>query len=467
MAGRQSEDNWSLGDLADLERLLAEKDAARGAKRIYRERIADQLEQVSDEGERRRRGLLLWLQEKRGDQELVGERLESGLRFAGLAVAVVMFLSGVGVVRGLLVEMPGGGGRGYNVWLLLGVMLGLQWLLLLGGLVGTLVWRRHGGLSIGAELISLLGRKIAGSRAGDVWRQLLKTRAKGYGSVLGWRLGSLSQMGAEWFNIGLLIGFLGCLLFLKVGYYWESTLDLDARSLEGVTQALSLPWFFYPRAIPEKTDVMAIAIDAPEALRASASAIWTGFFLLAILVWGLLPRVIFYVFCKWKEKRALTALDFQESRHRSLWREMARIERAVVKTGQEDGVVLLDVGGTGLKVASIRPFLLQKMRVNPEGLHQTGVLDAEKERQAIEAMQKAALGVVLVVEGWNLSKPEMKANYEKVRRAVGESKPIRFLVVGSVRNGGVNEVGDVEFGEWEAFVDSLRDPAVEVVRWEG
>ena len=145
---------------------------------------------------------------------------------------------------------------------------------------------------------------------------------------------------------------------------------------------------------------------------------------------------------------------------------MAKVERTVVKTSQADGVVLLDIGGTGFPLEVVRPFLLQQLRVNPEAVYQTGVLDASKEETALAAMKEAEMGVVMAVEGWSLSGPQMMQNYQKVRGVIGEKKPIRFLVLGTVKGGGVTEVKEEEMAEWVKFVDGLRDPAVEVVRWE-
>lgn len=465
---------WTLGDLADFEALLANGDAEKGARRIYREEVSPHLDRKLAEGERRRRGLRLWLDCKRGDDSLLGARLETGLRLAGFVVAVAMGLLGIGVVRGLLHEIPGTEQRGFNLWLFLGVTLGIQWLILLVSGATWLLWRRKGNLSLPQELIGLLGRKFAGGGASrEVWNRLLKMQGRGYGSVLGWRLGRLTQLGGEWLNFGMLLGFLGCLWFLKVGIYWESTLsELSGSRLTDLSNGLSIPWrFFQPAWVPGEAGVNAAQLGS-EALESQdfvvvMSQLWMPFLVMALLVWGLLPRVILFLLCRAGERRALQKLDFQESRHRSLWREMAKVDRAVVKTSQADGVVLLDVGGAGVQLESVRPFLLQNLRVNPEAVHQTGVLDASKEATALAAMKEAALGVVMVVEGWSLSGPQMKRNYETVRGAIGIEKPIRFLVVGTVKGDSVSEVNEEEFAEWTKFVDSLRDPAVEVVRWEG
>ena len=475
MARIPKEEKWSLTDLADLEALLVEEGAERGSRRIYREKVAKKLPRDLEEVERRRRGLRLWLAEKRGDDPMVGQRLETGLRLAGLLVKVLALLAGIGIARGLLLDLSFGG-RGYNVWLFLGVTLGLQWLLLIGGAVAWLLFRRKGRLSWSQEVLSALGRKFAGSKVGGVWNRLLAMRSEGYGSVLGWRLASLTQLGAVWLNFGVIIGFIVCLWFLKVNFYWESTLEsMSKEQLVRVTDRLALPWVWageqwrpgHYGVDRAALSVVENALQAPDANpRDPVSLVWMRFIVLSLLVWGILPRFLLHSYCAFRERKALAGLDFQEGRHRNLWREMAKVERAVVKTNQADGVVLLDVGGTGLKVETLRPFLLQQLRVNPESVYQTGVLDASKEEAAFAVMKEAELGVVMAVEGWSLSTPQMTENYQKVRAVIGERKPIRFLVLGTVKGEQVGEVNESELAEWVKFVDGLRDPAVEVVKWE-
>ena len=473
MARIPKEERWTLADLADFESLLAGDQATQGARRIYRDSISKVLPRGLDELARRRRGLRLWLEQKRGENDLAGRRLETGLNLASLVVKVLAFLAGVGIVRGLLLTLPEGDGRGFNIWLFLGVTLGLQWLFLIGGGVSWLFFRFRGRMPWSQELLGLLGRKLAGSKASVAWNHLHKVRGDGYGSVLGWRLGAISQLGSIWLGLGMVICFLGCLWFFKIHFYWESTLEsLSMSQLHQITDALALPWSWLgeqwgPGDYGVRQAELEVVRGQESDLSGLVSQVWMRFFVLALLVWGILPRFILYYYCVGREKRALKALDFQEARHRSLWREMAKVERTVVKTSQADGVVLLDVGGAGLKVEAVRPFLLQQLRVNPESVYQTGVLDKAKEEAAFEAMKRAALGVVLAAEGWSLSGPQMTENYQKVRAVIGEKKPIRFLILGTVKGDSVTEVNETELAEWVKFVDGLRDPAVEVVKWEG
>lgn len=479
MAEEQAVMKWSLGDLADFESLLASKDAEQGAKRIYREHVAPGLPSSLSEGERRRQGLRLWLEAKRGDDSPAGQRLESGLRLSGIVIGVVGLLLGFGIVRGLLMPLPVGEGRGYNIWLFLAVTLGIQWLFLLGGGLSWVFFRKKNRLTLSQELMGLLGRKLAGSRVSGIWSRLLKMRGDGYGSILGWRLAALSQSGAAWLNFGLILGLLAMLFVFSLSFYWESTLEsFSEQQLVRVSDGLSLPWAWAGEGWRPgesgvaRTSLLALAegeSGAEDPAQQGAEAVnqvWMRFLVLAVLVWGLLPRLFLKAYCETREKRSLASLDFQEARHRNLWREMVKTERTVVKTGQADGVVVLDVGGAGFTLPAIRPFLLQALRANPESLYEVAVLDSGKEAVAAEAMKAAEMGVVLVVEGWSLSGPQMTRVHKRVREHVGEDRPIRFVVVGTVKGGEISEVNESEMAEWTKFVDSLRDPATEAFRWE-
>ena len=160
------------------------------------------------------------------------------------------------------------------------------------------------------------------------------------------------------------------------------------------------------------------------------------------------------------ERRALADLDFQEARHRALWREVSKVSRGEVKKGAADGAVLLEVGGFEPTTEAVRPFLLQELRVNPEGRFSLGTLDEAKEKEALAAARAAAMGVVFLVEGWSLSPKQMTKHHERVREALGGrdgAKMIRYVVAGN----------EEEFAQWVSFVDGLRDELAECFRYAG
>ena len=180
-------------------------------------------------------------------------------------------------------------------------------------------------------------------------------------------------------------------------------------------------------------------------------------------MWGLLPRVLLWAMAVMKERKTLAGLEFQDIEHRRLWREISRVERAVTMEGMNDGVVLLDVGGLGISLAELRPFLLQKLRVNPESEFSVGVLDATEEREAWRAIEGAPCGVVLLVEGWDLSPKRMTSLIGRIRAEAGPKTILRVLIMGDGLEAPLAE----DFASWQEFIDGLRDPQVECVAFEG
>ena len=268
------------------------------------------------------------------------------------------------------------------------------------------------------------------------------------------------QLGGVGFNLGLIAGLFGVLWFTEIRFFWESSLSqFGGESLGKVTRFLAAAWGgegLTDGQIAGLRDVSGETGDAN----------WNAFFrfiFFALMVWGLLPRVLLWLLAVWKERRTLAGLEFQDPEHRKLWREISRVERAVTMEGMKDGVVLLDVGGLGVDVEAIRPFLLQKLRVNPEKSFSVGILNASEEREAWEAMRAAPCGVILLVEGWSLSPKQMTALVERIRREAGEETVLRVLVMGD----GVSPPEEGDFAGWQEFIDGLRDARLECIAFEG
>ena len=187
---------------------------------------------------------------------------------------------------------------------------------------------------------------------------------------------------------------------------------------------------------------------------------------MATLVWGLLPRLVLWWVAWNAGRRALARLDFQARGHRALWRELTGTGRVETDDKPLDGVLVLDVGGSGLTADGLRPFLLRRLRVHPAAWHSVAVLDPGAEAEASRALAKAPAGVVLLAEGWALSPARMSALHAKIRASAGPATPVKFLVAnaGAEQHAGAAQPG--ERREWERFVDSLRDPEAEVFFFE-
>jgi hypothetical protein len=256
-------------------------------------------------------------------------------------------------------------------------------------------------------------------------------------------------------------------LLRHVGFFWETTTDAAMRhSLEKLVGFLSVPWSFWLPGFTPDADIIARSRWIPGSPLAPGPAEWWRFLLMVTLVWGLLPRLMLWFLAWIGGRKALAGLDFQSRAHRVLWRDLTGSERAETNDSPMDGVLVLDVGGSGLGLESLRSFLLRRLRVHPVAWHPVAVMDPGAEAEAAAALKKAPAGVVLLAEGWSLSPARMSALHARIRAEAGARVPLRFLVANA--SAGKQPVPPTaeESREWERFVDSLRDPEAEVCFFE-
>jgi len=405
----------------------------------------------------RRMGLRVWLDGVRSSSE--GRKFMSALGMVGAAAVVVMFLVGVSATLGLVDRAR----MGIHVMLFLVILLGGQWLVLTLAAVAWLMRRRAAdGFSVVQSWMGKLVRRLAGERDAPWWHRLMDDGGPARQAVL-WRLARLVQAAGVGFNAGILCGLAGLVLVKNIGFFWETTTEFAMRSLlERLTIALSLPWSaWWPGAVPDAAVIEASRWLPGRILPAGPTA-WWQFLLMATLVWGLIPRLTLWWVAWQAGRRALGQLDFQARAHRVLWRDLTGISRVETDDKPLDGVLVLDVGGSGLATDTLRQFLLRRMRVNPTVWHSVAVLAPGAEEDASRGLAKAPAGVVLLAEGWALSPARMRALQAKVRTHAGPNIPIKFLIANSGPDHTPLAPCAVECREWERFVDSLRDPAAEV-----
>ncbi len=443
---------WSLKELVDFELAVQQSPTVdrEVGRRIRAELSGSDLSDFS----KRRWGFKEWLSTKK---EGSGARVVTATRLGASFLFLGTFLFGVGVIRGLVTEVEGK--SALNIWVMLAGTLGVQWLILIGSGLSFLLLRYWiGGLSWLKEILFSLLKRFVGKVSPETWKSLIQGKGR-QPSALAWRLTRMLQVGGVGFNLGLLVGLFGLLWFTEVRFYWESSLSqFGGESLGRLTRILAGAWG--GEGLSEG-NIAGLKDTSGETGDLDWNA-FSKFIFLALAVWGLLPRVLLWGMAVWKERGVLKQLEFQDLDHRKLWRELIRVERVVSMEGMKDGVVLLDVGGLKVDEAELRPFLLQKLRVNPEKSFSVGVLDAEEEREAWEAMKVAPCGVVMLVEAWSLSPKEVRILLERIRREAGEETVLRVLVLGD----GLVTPDEADFKNWQEFIDGLRDPRLECVAYK-
>lgn len=444
---------WTLEDVVDFEAGIASSPVTPPELRAAMLAATEGL----DGAEARRRGWMVWLRGMPSARN--GARVRSALATVASLLSALLFLSGIGAVMGVVDSAK----AGVHVTLFLAVILGGQWLLLALGAAAWLLRRRGAdGLSAVQSMIGRWTRRMAGA-SGDAWWDHLITEGGPAREALLWRIARIAQSAGAAFNLGVLIGLGGLVLVRHVGFFWETTTELAMHSLlEQTCRFLSIPWAsWWPAAVPD-AEVIGASRWLPDRALPPGPAEWWRFLLAATFVWGLLPRLALRAMAAQAERSALSRLDFQSRSHRALWRELTAAGRTQADDMPLDGVLVLDVGGSGILPDSLRPFLLQRMRVNPVSWHPVAVLDPGQETQASLALSQAPAGVVLLAEGWSLSPARMSSLHSRIRQSAGPLVPVKFLVANTDPQGSPLPPSPAETHEWERYVDSLRDPHAEI-----
>jgi hypothetical protein len=446
---------WTLESLVDFEQLSSS--AGPVSQRVKLAVAAATAGQPAAAA--RRVGLRIWLDEVGG--ATAGKKWTAALALVSGGLCLVMLLAGISAVLGLLDRDRGG----IHVTLFLLILIGGQWLVLGSGLVAWWLRGRTGeGFSAVQALAGKLARRVAGGDDDAWWGRLMESGRTARAAVL-WRLAGMAQAAGIAFNLGILGGLAGLVLVRHVGFFWETTTDLAMHAvLEQVVRFLSAPWaVWWPGAVPSAGVIESSRwMPGRGAGLGPGPAEWWLFLLAATSVWGLLPRVVLFLLSHDAGRRALANLDFQGRHHRALWREISGVDRVELDDKPLDGVLVLDVGGSGMSEQGLRPFMLQKLRVHPAAWKAVAVLDPGAEDEAMQALAAAPAGVVLLGEGWSLSPARMLAIHQKVRSSAGPEVPVKFLVANATAAGQPTAVTADERVEWLRFVDGLRDPAAEV-----
>jgi len=450
---------WSLENLVDFEQALASSTATPAAAKAAVVAASHGFHGAAA----RRAGLRVWLAEMKSSS--AGRKFSVALSVVGAGLSLVTFLAGISAAVGMLDRGRGG----INVTLFLAILIGGQWLMLILAAFAWLARRRAAEGFSGVQAIAgRLARRLAGHPDDAWWHRLMDGGGAPRAAVL-WRLAQMAQAAGVWFNLGILCGLAGLVLVRHVGFFWETTTEFAMRSmLINTVKFLSAPWSaWWPDAVP-----IAPVIDASRWLPGRGGELtpgpsaWWEFLLAATLFWGLLPRAILWTLAWQAGRHALDELDFQGRSHRALWRELSGTERVESDELPLDGVLVLDVGGSGLTEQALRPFLLRRLRVHPAAWQPVAVLDTGAEEDAARELAKAPAGIVLLAEGWSLSPARMIALHSKVRASAGLETPVKFLVANVGADHQPASPTAEERLEWARFVDSLRDPAAEVFFFE-
>jgi len=429
---------WTLQELIDFE-VQASENATSSSELLEEIRALE-----GDPLMRKRNGLLLWTRHgKSYDEASIGKKFLASLAMITLGFALVSLLSSAAAAWGSKAQ----DGRGFHVLVFLCIALFLPWLIFLCGIL-VMTFRRH--LTPLSFLGSwMIGRVTKSLRMSDALRNSLLD----HGKILGWRISQQLQWVAICYHLGAALGLLALVFFRDVAFVWESTTpDAMQRFLETLVRVLSAPWaHVLPQAVP---DVAQSRWQAGTVPSPSSNHAWWHFLLLALMIWGVLPRLMLMFFSRHKESSLLEKMAFAAPHHRKLWRAIDGVRREDVSTAPADGALVIDVGGIAPNHEKLRPFLLQHLRVNPIAWHRTDVLDLQQTQTLQDAIRQAPAGIVLLVEAAALAPRLMITLLGKIRNLHNDNRVIILCLA--------DETQQQEREQWSDFADGLVDQHLEL-----
>jgi hypothetical protein len=323
-----------------------------------------------------------WLLAERDGQVQALQHWLQGARLAGLLLVLAAVIGG----STLAVAALGDGQRPVNVFWALGSLLGLHLLLLLGWALGLLL-SRDGAGALGRLWLWLSEKLARDAQAAQLAPALLLVLQR---QRLGrWGLGVLVHGFWLLTLLTALLTLLGLLTTRRYGFIWESTL-LGADAFVAITNALSV----LPRALgfgaPTVEMIHASTSDLynSELVRQS----WAVWLVAAVLIYGVLPRLLLLLLCLWRWRRgcATLALDIHLPGY-SLLRE--RLQPSSERLGVCDAAPEQRYQPqAGSHTQSSQGALLVAIELDPQrswppalpkGIGDAGVIDSREQRKQL------------------------------------------------------------------------------------
>ena len=489
-----------LDDLIDLEVRIAEDAAADDAALKARDqRIAQTLSVGADD-----RPALIggWLAALRARAPTPGVRIARAVRLgrAGLVLAGLSIGWGTGAWL-----MAYDGRTPVNVIHALAVLVGLQiaLLLLLGtGLLLRRLTRRpllFADLEVAARALiqladRLLMRGDAAFRAHDpdrraAWKagwHRLRARRSLYREVERWHaLGALQGFGVA-FNLAALGAIVTAVGTSDLAFAWATTLDVDPAAFAGLIRALAAPWaWLWPEAAPDVSLIEATRYSRLEAAYVAATdgrapdgaavGAWWRFVVMATAVYGLLPRLLLWLGCQRRARRALGSLPLDTPDVDRIVRRLTA-QRVVTRAPAPERVEHPPARALEPQYAPPTPkdpwtlvawrdFPVDRARLRAlvsdtydgELVEILEVSDFRAEKAALEALAHDESRVLVLVETFESPDKAVRRFLRGVREAVGPRRPLVVALVDEA-GGDARAVDGETLALWQQHLASNEDP---------
>lgn len=376
-----------------------------------------------------------------------------------------------------------------NIFWLLGVVLGIQTILLLlwillaipgGGLL-----RRFSGGSLMISAIGTIARTFtptgAKNRIGR--RRNIEAAAAAVmhvdfgGARTRWALSSITHLGWTVFNLGLLIAMLVILSVQRFDFGWETTIGNDAAFKE-VGRVVSIAPAALGFTVPSEETFASARIESttkaqpetPPSAEIDRKA-FSGLLVGSVVVYGLAPRFILFVFCFAMWKRAIRrwrpdtgSAGFAPLRR---WSDPSAVEVEIVLERSLSAEADREVTGTTLRRTSGSAILGLELEPPSCGwpppcgatIVDLGVLSSREDRNAcirrIEVAETAPARMVVVVNLMTTPDNGMSRIVERLH-AASDGALLKMVLTGGERFRRRVDAGGLaqRITDWRAIVDA-------------
>jgi len=427
-----------------------------------------------------------WTHLSHDSERMLGVRLQRARRLVVVAMLALGVVAGTGVAGA---AFHYDGSRPINVVTLLATLVVAQTALLALSLL-LLPSRPGFGLRAVQELLeSINPGALAASmfrRIGGVPRDVAElfgwhpARADASGRFAKWQILAWAQTAALGFNVAAIVTAFSLIAFTDLAFGWSTTLTLDPQRAHAIAATIAAPWqAIVPSAVPDLALVersQFFRLDGARALDVGASrtlAGWWSFTVLAIVTYGLLPRLAFLAVCVVRLRAATRALLIEDARVTALLDRMTApsIETAAERPEDARPASPLpnasphrDIVGTARAVVwggAVDPANADAQARRRLGIGVRLVVEAgggktlADDRDAIDAIGAGGDGpIVVFTRAWEPPLLEFADFLAAMRERVGRA--VSIVVAPIAEEGGA--LDETQRQTWARAVDGVADP---------
>jgi len=503
----RKQSGWTISDLIDLEFFLVQDSQAEEKSLSSRDREL-YLAQLKGYAQDRSALLHRWLELRRESHQedqpspLPGESIDPILNIFPFVLFVFGNITGISLSRVVISS-----GSYINIFFAFLVLVLLPCLLtlVLGVFVPFLrfVRRRRptgkGGEWIVSTLLPRLSRMIQRKMKGQklilmdqMWGNL-RARSSLYSSVMSW----FAYRSFQLFGLGFSLGVLGTLvilgLFTSMSFGWGTTIGLNDSFVYRIVDLTATPWELLgfshsPDLEQVKASLFANHGNSPAVILQEENLrnLWAKFFLWAVVVYTVLPRLMLLGIATWGSNRAYRRLSFNDAQCESLVR---RMQRPQVRTGKEGGPLepcdpgpippLCQPRLDSFRVLipaelmkrpgyeHIEKEILNEFKVCPVAIEQVS-FDDSIDAHFLTGLSKDSdpVAVMLILESWQPCINATLTYLRELRRALGHDRLIIVCLIGREQpDRWATPNTDQDFNNWRLRLARLGDPYLHLHRW--